>query len=206
MRKLNYSKANTLNGLQLTNGGLNIVLTIFQLVHFAVFPYELILLKTHLKDRRYIRNPLYVLFNCWVADLKFLRLRIKRDANPFLFIISIGHFQTGNCGLKGSHALLTVDQDFLPVGNTAVLQLHVRVLPDNNVSNRKTFIQGVQQISDLSPIPDEGTLYFRDGYLSGLDPTYDIFNRRAVNIKLSHLCALLYSTPSALNTASSALL
>ena len=128
------------------------------------------------KDGRDIGNPFAAALIRRVGDLKGLIHRVECNADPFPFVMVIQHFLPDNGGRHGSDALLSINENFFPNGNGAVFQFHVRILPDNNVTDRETFVQRIHQVTNLGGIPDKWTLHFRNGNRSGFDVGQKIVN------------------------------
>lgn len=66
-------------------------------------------------------------------------------------------------------AVLAVNEDRLALGGTAALYLHVRVLPSDEIARRITVVERIRKVANLSAVPDEGPLDFRNSNVPGID-------------------------------------
>ena len=62
-----------------------------------------------------------------------------------------------NRRLNSSDTLLAVDQDLLSGRHLSVLETDVRILPDDDIPDRKPFIEGVHQVTNFGGVPYKGT-------------------------------------------------
>ena len=171
MRQFDHADAVVLNLLQ---PGKHVIdgtpPAVIQMISAAVVDDEVEGIESRLIERGDVGNPGPVLFDGRVGDLKALFQRMKGNPDVLLAVIAADDRRPHDSGLQGRDALLAVNEDLLSGRNAAVFQTHVGILPNNDVSHRKTGIQGIDQITHLGGIPHKGALNFRYGDLPAAYP------------------------------------
>ena len=96
----------------------------------------------------YIRNPAFTLNVCRCLDCEYLSIgitgqcsdRVKRDLDTPLAIITENDISSCDGRHECSNTLLPVDQNLFTLRYGTILQLDGRVLPNDDVTGRITFI------------------------------------------------------------------
>ena len=196
--KLGNTEVDPFDGHQTHQGLVDLRLLSGHAVGFAVPIDEFPSVKADIKNRRDVRNPLGILLDGRITNLKHFVNGIEGDGDTLLFIRGVHDFLSNNRCLNGCDTLLAVDQDLLSGRHLSVLETDVRILPDDDIPDWKPFIEGVHQVTDFGGVPYKGTLDLRDGDFSCLDRADDVFNRCAVYVKLCHVSSPSFTLRPAL--------
>ena len=139
-------------------------------VRLAVGRHQLEHAGLGVKHRRHIRQPRRVFANGRVRHLEPFFLGVECDADLHRLIVFRQHL----CAQQGRHerrdTLLPVDQDALAGRRGAVLELHRRVAPCNQVAHRVALVERIQQVAHFGRIPNKRALDFWDGNLARFHP------------------------------------
>ena len=94
--------------------------------------------------------------------------RVEGYLYALRLVIFIKHGFARERGGERSHALLTVDEHRLAFCDTAALNLHIGVLPGDQIAGRVSMVKRVDQVTNFGAVPYEGSLDFRNRDVAGL--------------------------------------
>ena len=98
--------------------------------------------------------------------LSFVK-RVEGYLYALQLVIFIKHGFARERGGERSHALLTVDKHRLALRNAAAFDLHVGVLPGDQIAGRVSVVKRVDQVANFGTVPYEGPLDFRNRDVAG---------------------------------------
>src|SRR5690606_37339405 len=117
-----------------------------------------------------IVNPGRILGDGGVVHLEALFEGMKGDTDAYRLVIFGQHPLAEQSRHQSRDPLLTVNQNPLASRVGTVFQSHRRVAPSNEVTNRISLVERIQEIAHLGRIPDKRALDLRNGYLTRLYP------------------------------------
>src|SRR5262245_58956936 len=102
---------------------------------------------------------------------------MERDPDSDGLIVLCEDFSAQEGRHQCSNSLLTIDKNSFASGKCAVLELDRWVAPRDQIADRITLVERVQEISDLRCLPYERALNLRDRDLAGFDPRHQRVDR-----------------------------
>jgi hypothetical protein len=122
------------------------------------------------KDVRHILIQATILADGGVGDLEAFFLRMKSDADADRLVVLGQHLTAKRAAIRAVTRCCPSIRMRLPAAGAAVLELHGRVAPGDQVADRVALVERVQEVANLGGFPDEGSLDLGDGDLARLHP------------------------------------
>jgi len=101
---------------------------------------------------------------------------MESDADPDRLVVLGEDLTAQKPRHESRDSLLTIDQDAFSSGRRAVLELHRRIAPRDEVAHGVTLIKRVEEVTDFGRLPYKGSLNLWDGDLTRLYPSKKRFN------------------------------
>src|SRR5688500_10824817 len=96
---------------------------------------------------------------------------MEGDSNSHSLVLISQYLAPEKCSHQGCHSLLAIDQNPLASRRRAVFESDRWVPPGNQVANRITAVERIQQVPHFGGFPHKRALDLWDRDFSGFDPS-----------------------------------